>query len=394
MKVGFRFLLIILAISCSKPISSKIKECQGYAVKPNEVKSFSENDTIKFYLFVDGTPSMKGFVIKQFSNYYKFLDNTENVIQTISKNVSIDYYKFGKGIYKINRSEFRSSLLNPSFYNDPITYIDIVLDSIIKWGFENKVYLIITDLFQQEGDINKLIEKIRKISDMNVYFGLLLIPSEFKGKVYDVSPKALAFDYEGERPFYLIVLSSDLKYTDKVMNEISKSLKVNSNGIIFGNYFLDNKYSLKVEKNYKGFVRFSDSLIKLTKNEIYMPLKIEFNELHYMPEPNYAKVEVFDCDRKKEVFKNEFDIKNNVLPIKFNLSLIDRAYVINVYLYSDEIPEWILERDMDISNIQDWIKNPKTFEGSKTYNLKKFINALIKVYNLEIKKFSIYAVGG
>jgi hypothetical protein len=65
-----------------------------------------------------------------------------------------------------------------------------------------------------------------------------------------------------------------------------------------------------------------------------------------------------------------------------------------VIVYSNQVPNWVKEKDMDITKVATWLKEPKEFDGSKTYNLYKFINSVIKVYDNEIGRFNIYLLGG
>jgi len=386
-------ILSTIVISCAKNEFSEINSCKKYAL--NIPKSKNDNKGLqKFYLFIDGTPSMKGFIAVNYNNYKFFLENLENIVSVIYKRSDVEYYRFGKQVYKINRNEFRKSSLEMGFYNDPITYIDVVIDSAIKWSFENKHYLILTDLFQQEGDIDKFISKIKELASLDIFMGIVSIDADFKGKVYDVSPSAYSFDYEGKRPFYLLMFSKNLSVIDKIINEISNQIKENVNALIIGNYLSMSNYIPKISGRYEGFFRISDSVMKMNKSELKIPLKMEFDISKYSLLPNFAKVKVIDCEKGKVLLDKSFSIENNILNINFKITKKDKPHIINVNVYSNEIPNWVKEKDMDITKINIWLKNPKEFEGSKTYNFYKFINSAIKVYDNEIVSFNIYLLGG
>ena len=391
--VIYPLILSTIVISCAKNEFSEINSCKKYAL--NIPKSKNDNKGLqKFYLFIDGTPSMKGFIAVNYNNYKFFLENLENIVSVIYKRSDVEYYRFGKQVYKINRNEFRKSSLEMGFYNDPITYIDVVIDSAIKWSFENKHYLILTDLFQQEGDIDKFISKIKELASLDIFMGIVSIDADFKGKVYDVSPSAYSFDYEGKRPFYLLMFSKNLSVIDKIINEISNQIKENVNALIIGNYLSMSNYIPKISGRYEGFFRISDSVMKMNKSELKIPLKMEFDISKYSLLPNFAKVKVIDCEKGKVLLDKSFSIENNILNINFKITKKDKPHIINVNVYSNEIPNWVKEKDMDITKINIWLKNPKEFEGSKTYNFYKFINSAIKVYDNEIVSFNIYLLGG
>ncbi len=392
MKNYFLISLTIL-IGCVKSEFSQINMCKKYALN---AQKFENNDEQlqKFYLFIDGTPSMKGFVAVNYNNYKFFLENLENIVSIIYKRSGVEYYRFGKQVYKIDRNEFRKSSLDSGFYSDPITYIDVVIDSAIKWSFDNKHYLILTDLFQQEGDIDKFISKIKELANLDIFMGIISIDADFKGKVYDVSPSAYAFDYEGKRPFYLLIFSKNLSLIDKIINEVSNQLKENLSAIIVGNYLSMSNYTPKISKRYEGFVRISDSVLKMNKSELKIPLKMEFDISKYSLSPNFAEVKVIDCEKGKTLSDRSYSIEDDILNIDLKITKKDKPHIINVKVHSNQIPNWVKEKDMDITKINLWLKNPKEFEGSKTYNLYKFINSVIKVYDNEIGRFNIYLIGG
>jgi hypothetical protein len=391
--VVYPLILSTIIISCVKNKFSEINSCKKYALNIPKFEN-NNNGLQKFYLFIDGTPSMKGFVSVSYNNYKLFLENLENIVSLIYKRSDVEYYRFGKQVYKINRNEFKKSSLEISFYNDPITYIDVVIDSAIKWSFENKHYLILTDLFQQEGDIDKFISKIKELASLDIFMGIVSIDADFKGKVYDVSPSAYSFNYEGKRPFYLLIFSKNLNVIDKIIDEISNQIKENVNALIIGNYLSMSDYIPKISRGYEGLLRISDSVMKMNKSELKIPLKMEFDISKYSLLPNFAKVKIIDCEKGKVLLDKSFSIENNILNINFKITKKDKPHIINVNVYSNEIPNWVKEKDMDITKINIWLKNPKEFEGSKTYNLYKFINSAIKVYDNEIGRFNIYLLGG
>lgn len=391
----FRILIYITLIfyGCSKPVRVKVKECLKYSNQVQLAPKTDLNTEVKIYLFIDGTPSMKGFVKSQFSEYVNLISNIENIVSLSHKKSSLDYFKFGKEIYRINRDEFRKQSLMESFYSDPITYMDVIIDSAVKWGFDNKVYVIITDLFQQEGDIDKIIDKVRALPS-DVSLGILMVMSKFEGIVYDVSPRALSFSFKGERPLYTLIFSKDVYLIDKIMNEISEQVKTRTQGLILSNNLQMDYFKPKLLSS-KGIVKINDTIHKLSSENI--SLNLSLNELKipsYAPFINQAYIKVIRCDNGSEIISQSINTNYDTLKLESNLKLKDKNYVVNVVIYSLQEPYWIKEFDMDITKIPEWINEPSKFDGSKTYNLRKFIISLFKIYDLKASTFNIYLIGG
>ena len=87
-----------------------------------------------------------------------------------------------------------------------------------------------TDLFQDKGDINRLVAQLKeKYLEKELAVGLLGIRSQFDGKVYDAGINVPPIDHQGDRPFYLLVLGrhADIAhYFDQIKAEFDESKTV------------------------------------------------------------------------------------------------------------------------------------------------------------------------
>ena len=90
--------------------------------------------------------------------------------------------------------------------------------------------VIVTDLFQDEGDINRLVAQLKeKYLQKELAVGLLGIRSQFDGTVYDAGINVPPIDHQGDRPFYLLVLGrhADIAYYfDQIKAEFDESKTV------------------------------------------------------------------------------------------------------------------------------------------------------------------------
>jgi hypothetical protein len=142
-------------------------------------------------------------------------------------------------------------------------------------------------------------------------------------------------------------------------------------------------------------VKINDTIHKLSSENI--SLNLSLNELKipsYAPFINQAYIKVIRCDNGSEIISQSINTNYDTLKLESNLKLKDKNYVVNVVIYSLQEPYWIKEFDMDITKIPEWINEPSKFDGSKTYNLRKFIISLFKIYDLKASTFNIYLIGG
>lgn len=189
-------------------------------------------------LCIDATPSMEGFAAPEGSIYRSFLDDLEGSLVSGVKNVSdVRFYKFGERIRQVTRDEFRSAR-TARFYHEPgifrTTDIELVFQKpseetrvakpllasataarADRAAAEQRVTVVVTDLFQRDQDVNAVVRQIKSrcLSDPDCSVGLLAIPSEFDGTVYDARVPSYRYrstaDAASYRPFYLLMFGPE-----------------------------------------------------------------------------------------------------------------------------------------------------------------------------------------
>lgn len=213
---------VVLLVSCvggPKDISEKICE-----LPPKTNSTFNSNN-LAINVYVDGTPSMEGYVNQDNTRYQKTLELLESTFSLNSREVK--YNRLGTNIQEIKRSQFLRDASEPKFYSGNRQYPRLLvsqIDKAIKPGNENQMNVIITDLYQKDSDITKVNLEIKNnylnsnLVDKGYAVGVIGIKSEFKGTVYTELSSRSQFSYntQGKKtnqyhPFYVIFLG---KYSD------------------------------------------------------------------------------------------------------------------------------------------------------------------------------------
>lgn len=68
-------------------------------------------------IYLDVTTSMKGFVSPVTTDYTRLLDDIEATCQNVWKNTDIKFYKFGRSVVPVSRSEFVSGKTSADMYS-------------------------------------------------------------------------------------------------------------------------------------------------------------------------------------------------------------------------------------------------------------------------------------
>ncbi len=241
--------LVILVIT---PITFFLFSCVDLIKKsvkclppPSEIAdSFSKpTENLITDIYFDSTLSMQGFVqTHSFSYYQQTIPLLERPI--INLGGQANFYKFGTIVReeKLPERSYRDAD-KPSFYTDQDLVSKTEIQKVIDKANNNHLTVIITDLFQEESDIEILSSKIKdKFINNNLAIGILAVKSQYKGVIYDVGRRKESFPYEQEdvanlRPFYLLALGkhSDIaRYFDGLLQTemstfpVTKSLIISS----------------------------------------------------------------------------------------------------------------------------------------------------------------------
>jgi hypothetical protein len=405
-KKFFILLISLILFSCSKK-TEKIK--WDYSTSDILTPKLSANvsDSIEIYIFIDATSSMKGFANVPNSIYNSFLDDFEANSQTSWKNVQLKYFKFGTKIKEITRDQFRQAKTQ-KFYEEPgifeKTNIDLVIDFIGKNYKQNHIYVIISDFFQNESDINLLNLKIKQnCFTKNISVGILGLKSEFDGLVYDA--KVPPFYYRskiGDINSYRNLIVLAFGNESNILNMIDK-LKlpyVNKNYFLLIPYKLVSEFSTDVSKpktKIKLSVKSSNKELNLfnfnlrdKSKSLDLNVTLNIQTIPYLPKINYDKINV-QCYYKyqtknnlskdsipyNEVYLKQISAENNTIKATLSINIPEENGIYSFLIYFQPsqtdglIPsDWVYEFSSD---------NPNPLKDqNKTLNFDKFVLNLIK----------------
>ena len=460
-KIGFLQLpiylcFLVLLVSCDKPSVPPFQPDDESQMTPGD-----KSDALIARIYFDATLSMQGFVVPDSTHYTRICPYLESVIVSGWKEEKIDFFRFGEQVEPIDRSTYLQAG-HADFYEQENIYRETFIQKIIDYEDqrfgdqmetsstpeqpteievnnipeepievatpteeieerkkEGQLVVIVTDLFQDRGDINLLVAQLKeKYIKNGIEVGLFGMRSQFDGTVYDTGIGQAPLPYQGDRPFYLLVLGryADITYYfDRLIaNGFSEAETV-----IFSRYLVNRSASFEGASvnwknlNRKTFIQSQDPRLKqfrIVKNSD--PTKISAT-LEYMQAthamsfdsemlkdsivakhaPTGQTEESFDAQKCLEVTsqleKNEGINKINVV---FDLAPRLPPSKKTVYLYEVTLsprveeyvaPDWCSEWDMG-----------RARDGSKTLNLVNFVRNLSQVtaqeYKPKIAKFYCY----
>ncbi len=448
--ISIYFCFIFFLTSCNgndTPNIPVFNPDESYTI-PTEI-----SEGLAVHIYFDATLSMQGFVNLKVSTHYKQMCRELKSVITVGgwSNEKIKYFKFGTKVEPISDEDYQTVAF-PKFYETKDimgqTFIDNVINEetreenippipeeqseAVKSEAEtecrkrtNRLVIIVTDLFQDRGNINSLVAQLKeKYIEKGIEIGLLGFRSQFKGKIYDIGFGEESRTYESTqenpetyRPFYLLVLG---KYADIVNyfdNLIARGFD-EAETIIFSRYIVSPLLSFggasitRENLNRDIFVSSEDPRLKqfkivdderpasISAKMKYAPLS---HTMFFSPEPFkvliIAKhkpmgetVESVHANRCLEVTSTlNKSVDGNELNVEFSLdlqSLPGNA----VYLYEVTLgpgndkyraPKWCSDWDMGEER-----------DGSKTLNLVNFVRDLSQVtaqrHSPQIAKFYCY----
>ncbi|HEY0780429.1 MAG TPA: hypothetical protein VGD56_20910 [Gemmatirosa sp.] len=166
----------------------------------------ARTDSARVNLYVDATVSMSGYVADPNTRYAEFLEGLESAAQTTWRHADVHFYRFGADAHEVGRPAFLAAKA-PPFYTEKITDIDRAVDC----GPPNEVRVIVTDLFQSEGDVNAIVARIKdRCFQRGRAVAVLGATSQFRGKVFDAKVPTYVYTSTANpasyRPFYALLL--------------------------------------------------------------------------------------------------------------------------------------------------------------------------------------------
>lgn len=268
---------LILLASCEKPPGIPEPDFE----ESYTLGKISETLTVRIYF--DATVSMKGFVVPGQTHYTRMLRPLEGVVVTgWKKSEKPEFFRFGTQVEPINRTDYLK-VAHPEFYNDDTINKKTLIQEVIDYETQevnkreaanndndevnnnhevannshdeannnhnktNRLAIIVTDLFQDEGDINRLVAQLKeKYLEKELAVGVLGLRIQFDGIVYDAGINVAPIRHKSDmtnpetfRPFYLLVLGKhpDIAYYFKRFTSSESFPQVQT--VLFSQYLVN-----------------------------------------------------------------------------------------------------------------------------------------------------------
>ena len=423
------------------------------------------SDRLVARIYFDATLSMQGFVVPGSTRYTQMCPYLESVIVSGWTDGKVNFFRFGEQIESIDRDTYLRVKSKDFYENENInreTFIQKIIDhedplvkgrmkvsraperstkmgvsdtpekgsevvapteEVNESSKENRLVVIVTDLFQDNSDITLLVTQLKEKYIQNGFeVGLFGLRSQFDGKVYDtgigkdpIIHKSNPENPETFRPFYLLVLGrhADIAHYFDRLTANSPDAKT----IIFSQYLISPLLSFdgaSVESSNlirKTFVDDQDTRLKqfeirkdsnpakisATLKYTLLPHAMFFDANTFESSINAKHAPMGETERNPDAeeclkvtstpLKNE---ATNELTVEFNIasSTLQSA----VYLY-----EVTLNPGIDTYRAPDWCSDwdmGSERNGSKTLNLVNFVRDLSQVtarmHRPKIAKFHCY----
>ena len=426
------------------------------------------SDELVARIYFDATLSMQGFVVPGSTHYTQMCPYLESVVVSGWEDGTVDFFRFGEQVEPIDRNTYLNVAHIDFYENENInreTFIQKIIDyenplggdeieidntpetatetdasstpeastevvapaqEINERQTESRLVVIVTDLFQDNSDINLLVTQLKeKYIKNGLEVGLFGLRSQFDGTVYDTGIGEAPIVHRSDpqepktfRPFYLLVLG---KYTDiaHYFDRLTANEFPEAQTIIFSRYLVSpllsfSGASIEPPENLNGktFVRSEDprleqfqitkgsnpAKISATLKYTLLPHAMFFDANTFEPSINAKHAPMGETKRNPDaeeclkvlstLSKNE---DGNELTVEFNIAsstLPSKA----VYLY-----EVTLSPGIDTYRAPDWCSDwdmGSERNGSKTLNLVNFVRDLSQVtareHRPKIAKFHFY----
>ena len=445
-KISFLIIFVCFLMGCSKQESIPLPPAPD---KNEQLEPVSTQ--LQVNIFLDPTLSMQGFVNPGTSTYYaQTLPILESAVISGWANASTKFYTFSDKNSEIkDRGYLKANL--PDLYkikDDKDKFVSTFIDKAITHSDENaeqnvnknNLKIIVTDLFQNDSDVNLLTKKLKEHYIVkNLAVGILGVKSQFNGTVYDVGINRYSFGYiinnqnpASFRPFYVLILGKHadvMHYYERLKNGGLNGFNTEKNFVIFSPYLTAPLSSFEGAKIHntsklspvgsllKGDVkdnRIKQFQIKGGAEKASFNVTLKYNRLpetmEFNPNKVESKITIIESIKGNKIVgreDNNLEVKpvslgNEGLTLAFELVaaklIINKIYPYEIVLrplsnaYS--MPQWISEWDMDINRIEEWRQRPNNFNGAVTINLKHFLTevwqATVEVHHPTIAKLYCY----
>ncbi|WP_309736051.1 hypothetical protein [Chamaesiphon sp. OTE_75_metabat_556] len=356
-------------------------------------------------IFVDASGSMTGYVNSSGSDY----SSAVNFLDSIFDPQQTKYFSFDSTAKSINRDTFFDSARQPSFYKGKDSKIDVALDS--EQGRKSSLVAIVTDLEQDKGDVNRIVQKLATyIQKPNSALGLVGIKSNFNGTVYNLNNSA--FSYSKERPFYLLAIGNEAEVS-KLIGKFKTKFAKSAQTIIFRQQLPGDELAYlklpgaKVE-SLRGKLSFpqslqqdirverGDQLIELLEIDkrarepltgLNYELNFPANEGGTVPTIATSRLQVNKVLAYDPKTKKMEENTTATKALKLNLTQQGKTATVNVTIEAQDLPVgmYYMTADLPTAGLiapdswKSWhqdINKSRNNDGSKTMGLLDFIDSL------------------
>jgi len=216
------------------------------------VGSIQMGDSLRVDVYVDGTVSMAGFLNGGTSHYVDFLDDLESTVQNSIRRAGVRYFKFGRTVRELDRGGFRGARA-PAFYAEPGISEVTQIDSVIQCPAGAHVAVVVTDLFQDEGDVQAVVGRIKdRCFSRGASVGVLAVPSQFDGMVYDARVPAYPYASTAERasyrPFYALLFGAP-EHVERLHQALSAQPYVKQGHFTLVSPYVVREFDVKLAKS-------------------------------------------------------------------------------------------------------------------------------------------------
>jgi hypothetical protein len=388
----------------------------------------SISDSLKVDLFFDATLSMKGFTLTQTgSSFQQAVPLLERAVIEGWRNGEASFYKFGDEIATLPGRAFLEAI-RPQFYSDAKYNKRTFIERVIDRAELDHLTVIVTDLFQDNADVNQLSTKLKnKFLANGLSVGVLGIRSQYDGTVYDVGSDNYSFSYktsekpESGRPFYLLAFGSHANVAHYFATLESSGLSnfPERHALILSQFITAQSTPFTAAKlstaNKMSEIR-SGNLIEPSTNQAHKAFQVTTGktetsfstQLPYAPLPNVMQhtapltsdLTAYKGEQsggkqltlvESSAAKAALEITAKLFPETGPFNKLELHARLNVkelpasgrYCYrimlrpsSYSLPSWVSEWNMRDSEIKGWQSKVGQFNGAKTYNLENFLGTL------------------
>lgn len=366
--------------------------------------------SIKANIYIDATTSMAGFAANRDSVYNKFLNDLEGSIIAGWKSANIGFYKFGTKAKELNHDQFRT-FSNQDFYAERGIYEKTNIDAVINAMDNTQVNIVVTDLFQNDGDVNAILKSIKDgCFAKGIYMGIVGIKSDYSGMIFDAKVPSFSFksvpgNEESYRPFYALIFG-EKNNIERLFEQIKANKAVREENFILISKYIVNKFdipSLTKDKASKDLNLNSPTSDKKGNKQFNFALKggakegnviaeISFEKIPKAPAISESAVNISTyrkfapkgqanapdkAEDTNDITAKEIKVSNgNKINAKLNIAVGDAAgmYSYLVYVQPAQVngyvmPKWVEEFSSDNPT-------PKN-DANKTLNLRPFVAGLL-----------------